>query len=115
MGARREPRAGNPGGSVVRRDARNGVVREVAAMSATTATRPAGYTPVVRPQPAPASIPFRIRIGVTGAREIPESEVLAAKVREVLDVQVLRLFDDESRTALAAAPHTPVAFSIVTS
>jgi hypothetical protein len=60
-------------------------------------------------------IPFRIRLGVTGHRELPNETALTARVRQVLDEQVPSLFDEQSRKILGTLRHTPLAYSLFTS
>ena len=60
------------------------------------------------------TIPFRIRIGVTGHRLLQDKDELSKKIREVLDKNILDLFDDDSKRLLRSSPNTPLAFNIIT-
>jgi hypothetical protein len=60
-------------------------------------------------------IPFRIRIGVTGHRQLSDEVALAARVREALDERLPALFDGESQRILAGLRHTPIAYTVFTS
>jgi len=59
-------------------------------------------------------IPFRIRIGVTGHRDLTETEDLSKRVVSACRKGVFELFDRRSRQILQSSPQLPVAFSIVT-
>jgi len=59
-------------------------------------------------------IPFRIRLGVTGHRELKNEGILGEKVRDVLDKEIYNLFDDDSKRMIYSCPHTPIRFSILT-
>ena len=43
------------------------------------------------------SIPYRIRIGVTGHRKVADPEALQALVRDAIDFEVEKLFPEKSR------------------
>ena len=63
------------------------------------------------------NIPFRIRMGVTGHRQLPEKSALSDKIRQILDSLkngTFELFDKDSKKIIFSSPHTPIAFSIVT-
>lgn len=65
----------------------------------------------------PPNIPFRIRIGVTGHRQVADQEKISDKIRQVLDSVkdgTSELFDRESKKIIDSSPHTPIAFSILT-
>lgn len=58
-------------------------------------------------------LPFRIRIGVTGHRQLADPDSLAVKVAEVLDKTIFELIDAKDQAKLAGAA-TPIAFSVLT-
>lgn len=83
------------------------------------------------------NIPFRIRIGVTGHRRLPDKDKLSEKISQVLNefIEVINtiknkeklteksqglekdlfdLFDGDSKKAILSSPNTPIAFSILT-
>ncbi|MBN1320046.1 MAG: hypothetical protein JXA87_04305 [Thermoleophilia bacterium] len=59
-------------------------------------------------------VPFRLRIGVTGHRRLPNPEDLASRIDEALDVQIPSLFDEPSRAEIRRSTRTPLAFSLLT-
>ena len=61
--------------------------------------------------PAVACIPFRVRIGVTGHRRLPDPTTVRRKLREVLDKKIGEMFAPEDGTKGSA----PVVFSISSS
>ncbi len=62
---------------------------------------------------AQEAIPYRIRIGVTGHRELPQPDVIAALVAQILDTKLDDLFDASSRDVLRQVRNTPVQLSVV--
>ena len=63
------------------------------------------------------NIPFRIRLGVTGHRQLPGTDMLSGKIKLVLDSLrngTSELFDSDSRKIIYSSTHTPLAFSILT-
>jgi hypothetical protein len=63
------------------------------------------------------NIPFRIRIGVTGHRQLPGKGELSEKIRQVLASLkngTSELFDKDSKKIISSSPNTPIAFSILT-
>lgn len=58
-----------------------------------------------------ADIPFRVCIGVTGHRVLPDPERIGASVREVLNARIFDLFD---RPLPANRRDVPLAFTILT-
>src|ERR1700680_4837697 len=58
-------------------------------------------------------IPYRIRIGVTGHRELPRPDAISSLVSQVLDKKLDELFDGASRDALRRVRHTPLLLSVV--
>lgn len=58
-------------------------------------------------------IPFRIRIGVTGHRQLTDEETLSEKIRQVLQKDIFIFFED-SKKVLRSIPNTPIVFSILT-
>lgn len=58
-------------------------------------------------------IPFRIRIGVTGHRQLTDEEILSEKIRQVLQKGILTLFEDSNKV-LRSIPNTSIVFSILT-
>ena len=58
-------------------------------------------------------VPYRIRIGVTGHRELPQRDTISALLTQVLDTKFDDLFDDASRDALRQVQHTPILLSVV--
>lgn len=65
-------------------------------------------------KPSHFSIPFRIRIGVTGHRQLPDVERLSGKISQVLRKDIFDLFDEKSKKLIRSSPYTPIAFSILT-
>ena len=65
-------------------------------------------------QTKPLPIPFRIRLGVTGHRELQDEEILKEKVRDVLEKKIYDLFDEDSKKRIRSCPNTPIRFSILT-
>lgn len=63
----------------------------------------------------PLNIPFRIRLGVTGHRNLQEPEKIAERIRTVLGRDIFGLMDDESKNAIAESPNTKIKYSILTS
>ena len=61
------------------------------------------------------TIPFRIRIGVTGHRRLDNPEALAEKVREFLQAGYLQFFDAATKSFISGTTRTPIAFSVITS
>jgi hypothetical protein len=61
-----------------------------------------------------SKIPFRIRIGITGHRELPDEEKLSEKIRQALERDIFDLFDEESKKNINSAHRTPIAFSLLT-
>jgi hypothetical protein len=59
-------------------------------------------------------VPFRVRLGVTGHRSLPDDPALRERVREALSNRVLDLVDDETRNELARARYTSLALTVVT-
>jgi hypothetical protein len=62
----------------------------------------------------PDVVPYRTRIGVIGDERPADRRALSAALHHVLAVSVPELFDERSRALLAAAHHTPIATSVVT-
>ena len=60
-------------------------------------------------------IPFRIRIGVTGHRQLPNDQGLSKQVEKVLKEAVMDLFDELSKKCIRKSSRTPVVYSIITS
>jgi hypothetical protein len=60
------------------------------------------------------TVPYRIRIGVTGHRRLDNPEAVAEKVREFLRVGYLQFFDARTQRFIASTPRTPIAFSVIT-
>src|ERR1700686_2572338 len=65
------------------------------------------------PGEAQNHIPYRIRIGVTGHRTLPQPDAISALVSQVLDEKLDGLFDDVSRQTLRQVEHTPILLSVV--
>jgi len=66
--------------------------------------------PIVEP------IPYRIRIGVTGHRSLPDPEVVMAAIKLTIDTKIDELFDPKSREKVARARETKspeVLYSVV--
>lgn len=61
-----------------------------------------------------SNIPFRIRIGITGHRQLPDEEKLSEKITQVLKKDIFDLFDEDSKKLNCSSPYTPIAFSILT-
>lgn len=76
-----------------------------------------------KPATAPAEpanqfepIPYRIRLGVTGHRDLPNPAEMEALVRQAIDAEVNKLFSDASQEALEHVRQsgvTPVAYSVL--
>jgi hypothetical protein len=65
----------------------------------------------------PSNIPFRIKIGVTGHRQVVDQEKIEDKIRQNLDSikdGTSEFFDKDSKKIIDSSPHTPIAFSILT-
>lgn len=60
-----------------------------------------------------STIPFRIRIGVTGHRQLTDEEKLSEKIRQVLQKDIFTLFENSDKV-LRSIPNTPILFSILT-
>lgn len=60
------------------------------------------------------TIPYRIRIGVTGHRRLDNPEAVSEKVREFLREGYLQFFDAKTQQLIVSTPRTPIAFSIIT-
>ena len=60
------------------------------------------------------SVPFRVRVGVTGHRELPAPQALSSKIKEVIERNIPELFDNESKKLLRSSSHTPIAHTVVT-
>ncbi len=58
-------------------------------------------------------VPYRIRIGVTGHRNLSKPDAISSLVSQVLDTKLNDLFDDASRNAIRQVQNTPVLVSIV--
>ena len=67
------------------------------------------------PQGLHLNIPFRVRIGVTGDRALPDSEGLAEKISEAITTEIFNLYDEDSKKRIRSARHTPLAYSVLTS
>lgn len=61
-----------------------------------------------------SNIPFRIRIGVTGHRTLPDDEKLSESIRKVLENDIFYLFGEDREKVVRSLPHTPIAYSIMT-
>lgn len=64
-----------------------------------------------------SGIPFRIRIGVTGHRQLSDDEELNKQIRKILNIDFFinsDFFDEDSKKILASSTHTPIAFNILT-
>ena len=60
------------------------------------------------------SVPFRVRVGVTGHRELPDPQALSSKIKEAIERIIPELFDNESKNLLRSSTHTPIAHTVVT-
>lgn len=61
------------------------------------------------------SIPYRIRLGVTGHRELVDEAAIRERVNLLFaDGTIIDLFDRSSKKLIQRATHTPIAFSILT-
>ena len=60
-----------------------------------------------------SSVPFRIQIGVTGHRELPDEKKLSEKINQVFKKDLLELFFEDSKKNIPSL-HTPIAFSVLT-
>ena len=58
-------------------------------------------------------IPFRIRIGVTGHRSLPDKQILTQFVKGILATRFLESFNAEAYKSIKESQATPVAFTIV--
>ncbi len=61
----------------------------------------------------PDLIPYRIRIGVTGHRDLANQERLAAAVEKILSLRYREAFSPEDVVTIAKASATPIAFTII--
>jgi hypothetical protein len=62
-------------------------------------------------------LPYRIRLGVTGHRKIPDPAALQAAIKQAIDSEVEKLFPVESRQAIArvrAAGTTAISYRVLT-
>jgi len=59
-------------------------------------------------------IPYRIRIGVTGHRILKSEPEIKKQIVEVLKTEIIKLFDDDSKTMLNKKLITPVTYSVIT-
>lgn len=63
---------------------------------------------------AAPNIPFRLRIGVTGHRQLTDAKELAARIEEALDIHVPGLLDSALREQIRSSTRTPLAFAVLT-
>ena len=57
-------------------------------------------------------IPYRIRIGVTGHRKIPDFVI--DKIRKAIEYKIYDLYDEKSKNTIIDVKNTPIALSIIT-
>ena len=58
-------------------------------------------------------IPYRIRIGVTGHRELNDVDTLKLKIRKAIREELYKLFDNDSKIIINDSHNTPIALSIL--
>lgn len=58
-------------------------------------------------------IPYRIKIGVTGHRELKDVETLKNNIRKAIREELYKLFDNDSKIILNKPLKTPIALSIL--
>ena len=58
--------------------------------------------------------PYRLRIGVTGHRRLPDIDELAARVDEVLDVHIPGLVDSATSDPVRDSARRPLVFTVIT-
>lgn len=61
-----------------------------------------------------ASIPYRIRIGVTGHRTLPNPEILSQKIAQLLDLKTSGLLHEQSLHRISTSDNPAIRFSVVT-
>jgi len=61
-----------------------------------------------------SDIPFRVRVGVVGARNLVNTETLTNKLREIFSQEIPKLYNEESRKRINKAKRTSLAFSVLT-
>lgn len=61
------------------------------------------------------SIPFRIRIGIVANADCRDWVAVVKRIREVIELRVRDLFDEDSKKRIRAASHTPLAYSALAS
>jgi hypothetical protein len=70
-------------------------------------------TPVQQEATGPC-IPFRLKLGVTGHRQLSDTERLRARVDEVLDRHIPLLFPAKRRNEILGSARTPIVFTVLT-
>jgi hypothetical protein len=64
-------------------------------------------------QIAGPGIPFRLRIGVTGHRRLPDPDELSLRINKALDVHIPGLLGSASRKQIQGSTRTPLAFTVL--
>jgi hypothetical protein len=59
------------------------------------------------------SVPYRIRIGVAGHRDLSEKEAILEKVKLALKEEIFKLFDAGSQKLILNATKTPLIYSVI--
>ncbi len=59
-------------------------------------------------------LPFRVRIGVTGHRQLADADALAGKVRTILNETIPGMLGDAARALLDSSASTQLAYTVVT-
>ena len=59
------------------------------------------------------SVPFRVRLGVTGHRSLPDEEMLTEQIKKGLREHFLDFFSEASKETIRSAINTPISFTVV--
>jgi len=62
----------------------------------------------------PPVIPYRTIIGITGHRRLSDLNALRDKLKEVLEREIYKIYDQETSKQLRKLQHTPLAISLIT-
>ena len=60
------------------------------------------------------AIPYRISIGITGHRQLSQVKLLGEKVKDVLEKEILKIYDPETKKQMKGLEYTQLAFSLLT-
>lgn len=61
-----------------------------------------------------SDIPFRVRVGVAGARNLHDAHAIAVKIKEVLEQKIFTLYDENSLQRISKTKRTTISFSVLT-